>query len=453
MGMTQTTNQNLSMGTLPPTPTAGAGDDDSQFTQIGSSPLLSFRQAINLARKMCHDLRPLTKDRKWRFKSYTNCFKAAHAVSWALANINTDDCIAVNRLNQLVDYGLLVHVVDPSKKFRVGETRTLYFRTVNADVFDREKYHHEIDARPFPAVHVKGNPRLTGKFGSNIGSVELDSVQQQIKNVDHISRQTVQESDDTRGQLELLHQEVRQLVSQQIMTFVMLFLMQICIISLSVPSVGIRCFSALGMAVTVIISTRYGWKSISLWSDMDSRLVPMETIVTDDESSFTEGSIVRNAKSFDRTPNARSMASVISKSIRSVTGANLLKKSLSTQDKPIISRDAYSLPDVDTWRHRPILICANTTVTPNLAPDYGAGPIPLGVPFKFSSDLFEGTCLIRLKGSKSDDQDGDQNYFSGRKRIFQSVVQGCFKEEVPVSDVMTGHEFTRPLKNLPHPLY
>lgn len=114
-------------------------------------------------------------------------------------------------------------------------------------------------------------------------------------------------------------------------------------------------------------------------------------------------------------------------------------------------REAYSLPDVDTWAHRPLLICANTPAAPDLkVPTYGSGACPLGVPFDFSSDLFEGTCLIRLKGSKSDDPDGDAKYFSGRKRIFQSIIQGRFKEEVKAGDVMTGHEFCKPLKNLPH---
>lgn len=383
---------------------------------------------------MRHDLRPHTKDRKWGFKSYSSCFKAAHAVSWALENINTEESIAVNRLNQLVDYGLIVHVVDPSKKFRVGEIRTCYFRLANDNILDSP---------------VRGTHLIAGTFGSGIGGDEFDSIQQQLKNVDHILRQTVQELDDTRGQFEVLHQEVLGLISQQVVTFVMIFLMFIHIIFLSMPSAGMSWFSALGLAVTLIISTRYGWRCILLWNDIDGRTIPMEALVTYDESSSAEGSIVRNAKSFHRTPNTRTMASVISKSIRSATGGKVWGGSM--PEKTIVSRGAYSLPDVDTWQHRPLLICANTPVCPNLAPDYGAGPIPLGVPFKFSSDLFEGTCLIRLKGSNSDDPDGDGKYFSGRKRIFQSVVQGCFKEELPVSDVMTGHEFTRPLKNLPHP--
>ena len=114
-------------------------------------------------------------------------------------------------------------------------------------------------------------------------------------------------------------------------------------------------------------------------------------------------------------------------------------------------REAYSLPDL--WPHRPLLICANSAASPSLKVlDHDVlDACPLGVPFQFSSELFEGTCLIRLKGTNSDDPDGDTEYFAGRKRIFQSVVQGRFKEEVSVADVLTGHEFGKPLKNLPHP--
>ena len=68
-----------------------------------------------------------------------------------------------------------------------------------------------------------------------------------------------------------------------------------------------------------------------------------------------------------------------------------------------------------------------------------------------SSDVFEGTMLVRLKGSNSHNPDGDEKYFSGRKRICQIRIQGRFKEEnVQVSDVMFVQEFVRPLKNLPN---
>jgi len=84
-------------------------------------------------------------------------------------------------------------------------------------------------------------------------------------------------------------------------------------------------------------------------------------------------------------------------------------------------------------------------------PGHGPGACPLVVPFLFSSELFEGTCLIRLRGTDGDNPEGDAAYLASRKCTFQSVVHGRFKEEVPVSNVMSGHEFVQPLRNLPHP--
>mmetsp|Transcript_30540 Transcript_30540/g.56415 ORF Transcript_30540/g.56415 Transcript_30540/m.56415 type:complete len:601 (+) Transcript_30540:96-1898(+) len=433
------------------TPPSTHIDDDSQLSQTSLFSPLKFRQAMVLARKMRDELRPHTKDRKWRFKSYANCFKGTHAISWALENINSDEEIAVNRLNQLVDYGLLTHVVDPSKRFRAGEMRTLYFRMAHDNILDAE-IERGVD---FSACLGKGIPLISGEFGSNINAVRGNSIDATLTNFDHILQQTVKELNDTRGKLEVMHQEVLGLVSQQISTFIMIFLLYIYIILFLVPWSGIGWFSALGLAVTLIVFSRYGWRCISLWSDLDSRTGPMETItVTEDGSSLAEGSFIRNVKTYDRKPNTSSITSIISKSIKSMTGVSgrtLRRLSSSREQTTVFMREAYSLPDVNTWKHRPLLICANTPVTPDLVPDYGVGPVPLGIPFHFSSELFEGTCLIRLKGSKSDDPEGDKEYFSGRKRIFQSVVQGRFKEEVPVSDVVTGHEFVRPLKNLPHP--
>ena len=59
--------------------------------------------------------------------------------------------------------------------------------------------------------------------------------------------------------------------------------------------------------------------------------------------------------------------------------------------------------------------------------------------------------IIRIKNCNSHNIEGDKEYFSGRKRIFQIRVQGRFKEEnIPVSDVLVVHEFVRPFKNLPN---
>jgi Protein of unknown function (DUF1769) len=116
-------------------------------------------------------------------------------------------------------------------------------------------------------------------------------------------------------------------------------------------------------------------------------------------------------------------------------------------------RQARDIPDPFDWPHRPVLLCVNTAVSESLvAETYGQGPLPLGKPFHFSSELFDGHCLVRLKDvPNSDSPSGDKAYFSGRRRLFQTVIQGRFKEPLSVSDVLTGHEFVKPLQNLPHP--
>jgi len=59
---------------------------------------------------------------------------------------------------------------------------------------------------------------------------------------------------------------------------------------------------------------------------------------------------------------------------------------------------------------------------------------PIGIPFEVESDLFVGKALLRVKGLVGDDPEGDK-YFSGRCRTYQHVIQGRFKEEIPVSDL------------------
>ena len=457
----------IATSSSPTSPTTNDNDDDFSQSSFSSSPL-SFHQAITLARRMKHALLPHTKERMWHFKNYCDCFKASHAIAWSLENINTDELIAVNRLNQLIDYGLLTHVVDPSKKISLDEKRTLYFRIVSDEMLDRW------DVASSPAscnIIGKGVPLLAGKFGSGISGPAVRSItfdtdnmnvqqQQKIHNIDHILQETVKELNETRGRLEVVHQEVLELVSQQISMFIMMFVMFITCLVVMVPMMEMNWFATIGIiAVTIITSKRLFQKHISLWGDIDSSrtsVVPIDSIDligSEDSSSDAEGSIIR--KSFHRSNSTP--LSITKSFLRSVSGSSKRQSrqtrlSQVMKERPItVMREAYTLPDVETWPHRPLMVCANTPVVPNLVPEFGVGPCPIGVPFKFSSDLFEGTCLFRLKGSNSDNLEGDEAYFGGRKRIYQSVVQGRFKEELSVCDIMTGHEFSKPLKNLPHP--
>lgn len=76
----------------------------------------------------------------------------------------------------------------------------------------------------------------------------------------------------------------------------------------------------------------------------------------------------------------------------------------------------------------------------------------------FESDLFAGTAMLRIENAKpplppsAEDETTDpttSSYFDGRKRTFQGVVRGRFKEPTSMSECVTGQVFDRPAGNLP----
>lgn len=122
------------------------------------------------------------------------------------------------------------------------------------------------------------------------------------------------------------------------------------------------------------------------------------------------------------------------------------------------------LPPVDTWAHRPLFVrphpepCGGTLdvsvksieektvkeVTPNIS-------CPVGAPFEFESDLFKGRVLFRVRGLEtSANLDQDKEYFEGKNRYNQFIIQGRFKEKgIRINDVSYGGEFKRRLKLAP----
>lgn len=134
-------------------------------------------------------------------------------------------------------------------------------------------------------------------------------------------------------------------------------------------------------------------------------------------------------------------------------------------ETPVMARSAATLPPVEIWPHRPVIVTENTAVDGGKIQweegDKGKEgdkegdkekekvAAPIGVPFNFESSLFVGKMLIRLKDVKDDNEEGTESYFADRHRKFQVIVQGKFKRNLPVNDVVTGHEFTHSLKRLP----
>lgn len=65
--------------------------------------------------------------------------------------------------------------------------------------------------------------------------------------------------------------------------------------------------------------------------------------------------------------------------------------------------------------------------------------------FSFDSELFTGKALFRFKNIENESEE----YFQGRKRRQQWVIQGTFKQKVCVGDIFSGYELKKPAQNLP----
>ena len=79
-------------------------------------------------------------------------------------------------------------------------------------------------------------------------------------------------------------------------------------------------------------------------------------------------------------------------------------------------------------------ICGKTTQD-DLMDFSNSSKYPIGIPFEIETDLFVGKMLLRVKGlANSNDPNGDE-YFKGRCRTYQHVIQGRFKEEISFSDL------------------
>ena len=116
---------------------------------------------------------------------------------------------------------------------------------------------------------------------------------------------------------------------------------------------------------------------------------------------------------------------------------------------------AYGAPpaDVRSWP-QPLYLNA-----PTYAGCEVDEPIPFNseLPIEFETSAFVGKCVLRFRGlpppssgpQRDDAHERLEAYFGRRKRRFQVVVQGRFKREYRADRLITGHEFFKPVVNLP----
>jgi len=101
------------------------------------------------------------------------------------------------------------------------------------------------------------------------------------------------------------------------------------------------------------------------------------------------------------------------------------------------------------WSSRPIYFCSHPKVQMK---DYKpGGALPFGVPLEFESDLFTGRVFLRLRPIEShpDDKANHTSYFEGKKRFWQIIIQGQFKQEINMSDLMLGDFYEKPFHGIP----
>ena len=130
----------------------------------------------------------------------------------------------------------------------------------------------------------------------------------------------------------------------------------------------------------------------------------------------------------------------------------------------VSNNDDDFTPSVETWPNRPLLFQADTTQCPDLSIQSHHGPttttIPIGNVFSFESNLFQGKGLFRIRNttttnnnnSSSSSSSSSHDYFVNKKRKYQFVIQGKFKKEISVTDVISGRLYEKELSTKP-PLF
>ena len=446
-------------------------DDDDASISLSS---MSFGRMGDLSQALQQGVE--IKDRKWYGKTYRNCFLHADAVIWMMEKLSCDEASAVDKLNDMRLAGYVQHVVDPHKPFKVKNSKTLFFcflddQRSHANLFPNKTNKHNqhsasITPRRFQQLWKKSDDKHA--YDTKLRRMEAALVQMQQTQI------------ATQTKLEIVHQATISLIQATISTAAVLLILLVYTLIMVVPTImhhkseptvvketSVVSGTFVFLAAMLVVFVAKFWRLFSVFLTMNDDSFTQEdyddvsvvsTISTkgSNSSSSPINSDRRKALSDSkRGAMHRRRSTVLLEPLLRATPQSISIRTGQTHETDntlkVLQRPAEDLPSPPEWPNRPVLLCTNTPNDPSLKVEYGDGPCPIGKPFWFSSDLFEGYLLVRIKNvANSDDPESDVAYFDGRRRLFQTIVQGRFKEPLPVSSVLTGHEFVKPLKNLPH---
>lgn len=125
---------------------------------------------------------------------------------------------------------------------------------------------------------------------------------------------------------------------------------------------------------------------------------------------------------------------------------NTLKAKVGTEDTGIPA----DIPAPSEWPNRPVYLRAEAETTLQGENDV----FSVGKVLDFETDLFRGKVMIRLEpivpNAEDCNVDAYAAYFEGRKRFYELVVQGQFKEELGWDEVYFGDVYSKPLNGVPN---
>jgi hypothetical protein len=124
-----------------------------------------------------------------------------------------------------------------------------------------------------------------------------------------------------------------------------------------------------------------------------------------------------------------------------------------------------NLPHPEEWHYRPLYIQAAGATKCESNSNSTSTSLPIGIPINFESDLFKGKILIRIRDADVNAHHRDfdpsvtksigddmKNYFKGKRRLRQYVVQGQFKKSINMSELYYGDFYEKPLRLVPPPI-
>ena len=456
-------------------------DTTTTMTSQAASSLISREEhdresslrLFKLAEQMRNDIS--IEDRRHNLKIYKQCFLQSDALKWlqlylpkVAASSSYEEAIKV--ANCMIDAGYVSHVKDEKYYRRRFDShkKPPFFRFHNdklllsAFLMERRHWHthyslmeenqhknstHSVQhCTPDNACEVKALKEVWNSIGTTKTNISL------LSDAFLYVTKMVQEEHSNTFYIVLSESCV-----------LLLLLMGLTIAEISSPPM--KRTVALVLLFQVLLLMYLTLKRNQNKNDLECQKRLLETIamglVEEIQTTATDGDKAKDAPTDSAiTPlllrNASLRASFrhlrdVTKKMQETLTCSVKGSAVAENEYSLILRQRDTIPPPCEWPHYPVLVNANNTMTQQRINvfKYKDGALPLGIPFEFESELFRGTALFRFKDVPSNNEDGTMEYFSGRQRRFQAIVQGRFKERLSCADVITGHEFDHSFQLLP----